>query len=253
MMQFTVASEPSPGRPNEDLAVIGPGWAILLDGATAPEDIDSGCIHDVPWLVRHLGSELVRSLMSTPDMPLVDSLVDAISVTCTAHKATCDLDNPDSPSSTVAMLRQRGIHLDYLLLADSPLVLDLGGDGHPLLLVDDRTAHLSDYSFAGIRAARNKPGGFYVASTQPDAAYEAVRGTMPVDKIRRGALLSDGASRLVDLFDRITWTELLDVLQSGGPSELIARTREVERQGAMPTDGRRRKPHDDATAIFLTR
>lgn len=252
-MQFTIASEASPGKPNDDFAVVGLDWAILLDGATAPEHIDSGCVHDVPWLVRHLGGELASSLIASPDVPLVDSLVDAISMTCNAHKATCDLDNPDSPSATVSLLRRRGPHLDYLLLADSPLVLDLDGDGHPLLLVDDRTAHLPDYSFAGVRAARNKPGGFYVASTLPEAAYEAVRGTMPADHVRRGALLTDGASRLVDLFELMTWTELLDLLQTAGPRELIARTRETERQGALPADGRRRKTHDDATAIYLSR
>lgn len=250
-MQAQCASEPTPGRPNEDYAVIGPGWALLLDGATAPEHIDSGCIHDVPWLVRTLAGELAHGLITRPDMPLAGGLAEAISSTCRAHKATCDLDNPDSPSATVTILRRRGQDLDYLALADSPLLLDIDGQVRPV--VDDRTAHLTDYSYAGIRAARNTPGGFYVASTLPEAAYEAVSGSVPANQVHRAALLSDGASRLVDYFGRMTWAELLDVLRDAGPSGLIARTRQAERQGAGPVDGRRRKVHDDATVIYMSR
>ena len=53
-MRITYATEAAPGRVNEDTAVCGDGWAVVLDGATAPEGVDSGCVHDVRWLVRHL-------------------------------------------------------------------------------------------------------------------------------------------------------------------------------------------------------
>lgn len=248
-MQFIIASEATPGRPNEDYAVIGPTWAAVLDGATAPGHIESGCIHDVPWLVRHLAGELARTLIVYPDVSLPDALAEAIVATCKAHESTCDLTNADSPSSTVAILRKTGGQLDYLSLADSPVIVDLGGNTK--VLVDDRTAHLKDYSYAGVSAARNRSGGFYVASTMPDAAYHAVHGVLPVGEATRAALLTDGASRLVDYFKQITWTELLDILDRKDPSELITRTRDVERQGAGPVDGRRRKKHDDATAVFV--
>ena len=64
------------------------------------------------------------------------------------------------------------------------------------------------------------------------------------------ALLSDGASRLVDRFDLMSWPELLAVLRKAGPTELIARTREVE---ASDPDGMRwprGKASDDATALW---
>jgi Protein phosphatase 2C len=248
-MQFTYASEPDPARPNEDYAICGLSWAAVLDGATAPGHLDSGCVHDVPWLVRHLGGELARTLTTFPDVPLAAGLADAIAATRKAHEATCDLTNPDSPSATVTILRQKGAELEYLALADSPLILDIGGV--PTFIADDRTAHLSDYSFAGVSAARNTPGGFYVASTLPEAAYESVQGSVPVEQVRRAALLTDGASRLVEYFGEMTWAHLLDVLAAAGPSELIARTRAREQQGAGPVDGRRRKLHDDATAVFV--
>lgn len=65
-MQITFASEGVPGRVNEDYAACGTDWAIVLDGATAPAGVDSGCIHDVPWLVRQFAASLARSLSSPP-------------------------------------------------------------------------------------------------------------------------------------------------------------------------------------------
>jgi hypothetical protein len=44
--------------PNEDYAAAGPDWAIVLDGATHFDGVDTGCIHDVPWLVRRLAAAL---------------------------------------------------------------------------------------------------------------------------------------------------------------------------------------------------
>jgi len=244
-----VASEPTPGQVNEDYAIVGQTWAAVLDGATAPPRLASGCIHDVPWLVRHLAGNLAHTLTVDPNMPLPDAVAAVITATCAAHEKTCDLTNPDSPSSTVTVLRLRNGHLDYLALADSPLLVD---DGQVTVITDDRTAHLRDYSYAGVSAARNTPGGFYVASTRPDAAYHAVAGSIPVAAIRRAALLTDGASRLADYFKRLTWAELLTAIITDGPAGVIAATREIERAGGGRLDGRRRKLHDDASIILLT-
>jgi hypothetical protein len=248
-MHVTLATEPTPGRPNEDCAIVGPTWAAVLDGATAPTHLVSGCIHDVCWLVRHLAGELSRTLTLDPAVPLPDALAEAIAATCKAHETTCDLTNRDSPSSTVSIVRFRGDQLDYLTLADSPILLDLNGD--ITVITDDRTAHLSDYSYAGVTAARNTPDGFYVAGILPDAAYQALSGSVAAADVNRAALLTDGASRLVDYFNRMTWTELLTLLDTAGPKELIDQTRTVELLGGGPADGRRRKPHDDATAVLV--
>jgi hypothetical protein len=64
-------------------------------------------------------------------------------------------------------------------------------------------------------------------------------------------LLSDGASRLVDVFGLATWEELLTLLDESGPGELVRRVRAAE---AADPQGRRRprtKSSDDATAIYL--
>jgi hypothetical protein len=249
-MEFLYATEPTPGHANEDFVITGPAWALVLDGASAAPGVDTGCIHDVPWYVRHLGTELARMLTSSPTDALDDTLAEAIAATRRLHEHTCDLTNPDSPSATVVAVRQRDDQLDYLTLADSPLIVDT--DGYVRAITDDRTAHLPDYSHEGVRAARNTPSGFYVASTLPDAAYKAIRGTLATTSVRRAALLSDGAARLVQRFGVMDWRELLELLASDGPNEVIRQTREAElAETEAERATRRGKKHDDATAVLV--
>lgn len=126
-MQITYATAAAPGLANEDFVVAGPDWVLVIDGATAPAGVDSGCAHPVTWLVRNLAGALAARLVTEPDMDLRESLAAAIKATCEAHGGGCDLANPDSPSATVTILRRRRAEVEWLVLADSPLVLDLDG------------------------------------------------------------------------------------------------------------------------------
>jgi predicted P-loop ATPase/GTPase len=90
-MQIVYATEPTPGQVNEDFVITGPTWAVILDGASARPGIDTGCIHDVPWFVRHLGTELARLLTLSPTDPLDYTLAGTITATRALHEHTCDL------------------------------------------------------------------------------------------------------------------------------------------------------------------
>jgi hypothetical protein len=245
-MQTTFATNAGGERPNEDYAVCGPDWAVLLDGATPLDDVDSGCIHDVPWLVRRLAAGIVACLIRD-QMPLPDVLAEAIQRTCDAHARSCDLSNPDSPSSTVAIVRARDEVLDYLVLGDSPVILRRGQEIVPIR--DDRADHLPGgrpYSAGLVRRWRNTPGGFWVGSTSERAAREAVTGS--AKGVAEAALLTDGVTRLVERYGA-TWAELFSALEgTGGPDAVIRWVREQE-QAAPPPLGKR---HDDATAILVS-
>lgn len=247
-MQTTFATDPgSPGKPNEDYAICGPDWAVILDGATAPGGVDSGCVHDVPWLVRHLAQDIAGQLVIGSALPLADILATAIVSTCRYHSGTCDLSNPDSPSSTVAIVRERDGLPDYLVLGDSPVIL-WRGDGTVQPVADNRTDYLPGgrpYSVELVRRCRNVPGGFWVASTKPEAAYEAVSGS--AEGIASAALLTDGVTRLADRYG-MHWDEMLAILQHQGPAALIRRVRQAE-DADPPAYG---KVHDDATAIWAS-
>ena len=244
-MLVDFATEATPGLANEDYVVAGPGWAVVLDGATPRPGVDSGCTHGPAWLVRHLGGELAGRLSLQGQDPLADVLAESIKATSAAHGDSCALDNRDSPSATVAMLRWSGTAVEWLVLADSPILLDVGTEVR--LIRDDRVDKLPSYTTEAVRAARNSAGGFWVASTRPEAAYQALTGQ--AQGVRRAALLSDGAARLVERFGLMQWDELLDLLDAEGPAELIRRTRRAEEGNRA--EGRRGKRFDDATALLV--
>ncbi len=248
-MQVTWASEAGGKRPNEDYAVTGPGWAVVLDGATAPPDTDSGCIHDVRWLVRQLAAA-VAARMPTAALSLADLLAEAITDVRRAHGGTCDLASPDSPASTVAMCRVSGSALEYLSLADSAVLHARPGQAAEVFL-DERTGDPPGgrpRPNEVARLLRNQPGGFWVASTSPEAAYEAVHGTCDLAGDSSVLLLTDGVTRLADFYGQ-TWESLAATACAKGPDALITAVRRWEDE-QPPRYGKR---HDDATAVYMTR
>lgn len=249
-MEIRSACQPAPDRRppavNEDLVLSGPDFVIVLDGATAPAWLDSGCRHTVAWLVGRLGGQLVVPLLGRSGAPLADLLADAIAAVRAEHADSCDLANPDSPSSTVSIVRATAEKVDHLVLADSPIVLR-SPDQRVTVVADDRIDLLPEYTFEAVRRLRNQPGGFWVASTEPKAAYEAVAGTTERADVEVVALLTDGASRYVERYGH-TWEDLVDVLDEAGPQALIDRVREYDTNAAAGTF--RGKRHDDASAVI---
>ncbi|MFE9422423.1 protein phosphatase 2C domain-containing protein [Kitasatospora sp. NPDC006697] len=245
-MRIGYLTEAMPGRPgNEDFVLAGDGFAVVLDGATAG-GAATGCVHDVAWLARTLGAELARILVARPELALREVLRAGVLALRELHGGGCDLENPDSPSATVAMVRWGSGRLDHLVLADSPVLVELAG-GELLTVLDDRVEHLPGYDLATVSRLRNAPGGFWVAGTRPEAADEALTGSHPIGEVRRFAVLTDGVSRLVERYGW-SWRQLLEVLEKAGPGELVAAVREAER--ADPPGRFAGKRHDDATVLF---
>ncbi|MEU4605124.1 protein phosphatase 2C domain-containing protein [Kribbella sp. NPDC023972] len=249
-MEIRSISLPAPDRRppavNEDLVLSGPDFVVVLDGATAPKGVDSGCRHTVAWLVAQLGAQLTVPLLARSTAPLPELLADAIATVGVGHAGTCDLANPDSPSSTVAMIRVGPNTVEHLVLADSPVVMR-SPTGKVSVHSDDRIDLLPEYSVEAISRLRNQPGGFWVASTEPGAAYEAVTGTTDRADAEVVAVLTDGAARYAERYGH-TWDDLVDVLTSSGPRTLVERvwTHDAD---ASP-DSFRGKRYDDATAVL---
>ena len=261
-MQITTHTSPATVRPNEDFVAAGPDWVMVLDGATPRPGVDSGCVHGPTWLVHQLAAAMARYLTIMTKPVLADVLASAIDYTRINHEVYgCDLANPDSPSSTVAMLRANRLDdtVDYLVLGDSPILLDL--DGALVRVEDLRSAQLPSYTAEAVRAARNQEGGFWVAAAVPAAAQYAVTGTVRAGDLQRAALLTDGMTRYVDRLRLGTWSDLLNDLADGaGMADVVHRIRAAETrllpELSTEPSGRIVKRHDDATAalcLFETR
>lgn len=258
-MLTSAASEPSnPTATNLDWAGTAGYTAIVLDGLT--EGTETGCIHGTAWYVHQLGARL---LLHAGDIAttLPDALTRAISEVAAQHQNTCDLHHPGSPCTTVTMIRHQANELEYLVLADSPLVIDTGGQ--PLVVIDEAEKEFSatlernarggtTEEFLGLihdqQQYRNKSGGYWVAQVNPEAAHHALTGT--VEDARGALLLSDGAALLVTEFHELTWQGLLDLAYQSGPQELINATRKLEALDPDRTRWPRYKVSDDATAIL---
>ncbi len=270
-MRVCSASDPAPGRlENEDVVFRFGPLVGVLDGATVPEGFDTGCVHGPAWYVRHLAARIGLAVAARPAATLMSSLAAAILAVRADHDGACDLDHPGTPSSTVCLLREGGDQVDYLVLCDSPLVLDT--DGGIDVVDDDRletaladlrrlAAALPDGETDPVtrfrravtvqRTRMNRTHGYWAAAGDPDAAYHALTGTVPLrgpGALRRAVLLSDGASCAVEQFGLFDWAGLVEVVTVEGPAGLIDRVRAAERN--HPDRLRRRKRTDDASVVL---
>ncbi|GAA1363670.1 hypothetical protein [Catellatospora chokoriensis] len=239
------------GRVNEDFTAATATAAVLVDGAGIPGSA-AVCRHGVAWYAVRLGGSLLGLLSLHPDRGLTAVLAAAIEQVTAEHRDTCDVADPISPSAAVAVLRLSGDRLDHLVLGDAVLVLDRCA-GAPLVVTDPREvviARTYESELAGkaegseeyrrilreLRAHRNRPGGFWVAKDDPKAADEAQTGSCAIADLSGAALLSNGASRIVDRFGLTDWPGALAVLAADGPAAVIDRVRQAEARHATAAD-----------------
>jgi hypothetical protein len=269
-MHVAFATQPAPGgAANEDFIVATTEAVILLDGASVPQGLEIGCRHGTAWYVGRLGTRLLDQLTDQPDQQLTDALAAAIRAVASLHADTCQLDHPGGPSAAVALLREADQTIDYLVLADTTILLDAPAGIQ--VISDDRLAQVAITEHSAmhreatgslthqrryaelvteLRRHRNQVEGYWVASSVPDAAYHALSGSVPRHEMRGAALLSDGATRLVDRFGTMAWPQLLGLLDREGPSALIMQTRQAESADPEGRRWPRSKRHDDASAVL---
>lgn len=264
---LTATSPGHAGRPNEDFVGDVPGAVVLLDGAgiTGTEAI---CRHGVAWYSHTLGRSLLGRLACESGIDLVGALAESIDEVAGYHRHTCDIANPSSPQSTVAILRFEDDRADFLVLADAYVALDMV-EARPQVLTDTRevdvrhectlrlrglSAGTLEYEQAlssaieALRARRNRPGGYWTAKDDPQAATEAVTGGVPLRQLNGAALFSNGASRIVDPYGLSRWPTVLELARTLGPDEILRQVREAEKGGAGSLPGFQQP--DDATVAY---
>jgi hypothetical protein len=271
-VRVSLVTDPSaPDWPNEDFAAITPGTAVLIDGAGSPGGRETGCVHGVAWYARTLGGLLAAGATGSRG-PLADVLAEGISQVSQMHASTCDLAHPGTPSATVIIARYNSGELEYLVLADSLLLLQ-PRHGGPVVITDTRLEDIAaelrpDYyqlrpgtpEHQAARLAyiteldkrRNQPGGYWSAAADPAAAGEAITGSTHASGLAAVALLSDGVGRLADRYRIATWPQIAATLAEHGPGEVIRQLRNAEASDPQGQRWPRSKIRDDATALYWT-
>ncbi|MFE4828381.1 protein phosphatase 2C domain-containing protein [Streptomyces sp. NPDC056672] len=264
MQAITSSQAGSPTKTNEDWISVDSGLIVVLDGATARTD--TGCVHGVSWFAENLGSAIQENA-SSGSVPLVSALQRSILHVADLHPE-CDLKHPGSPSAAVGVVRI-GESLEYLVLGDVSLVLN---DGSEFIVVtdprvsstaraarDEADRHLIGSPKkqeallkmkAGELAAKNREGGYWIATSEPSGVAHALTGSISLDRIREVALFTDGAARIVDLFEDLDWGHAFKYLRAGNPSELIRRTRKLEESDPLGARWPRNKKSDDASIVY---
>jgi len=265
-MPTAAASLPA-GAPgdNEDWFSASPGLVVVLDGATARTA--TGCRHGISWFAARLGSALSDG---GADLPLSAVLATGIDRVAASHPQ-CDLGHEGTPSAAVGMVRLRDSWAEYLVLGDVSVVLDTttgisvvsdervsrtamaerrAADGYPLGSEQKNLAlvRMKRVELAG----RNRAGGYWIAAADPAAARHALTGRIAAGDLRRFAVLTDGAARIVTLFGELSWRELLDAAQRDGPEAVLRRVRAAERSDPGGVRWPRNKRSDDATLAVTT-
>ena len=263
-MRTQVATDAgSSAAPSEDRVLVSPSVLVVLDGATARTG--TGCIHGVAWYA----DQLATAVMGCAHLGPAGALTAAISRTAAMHRDTCDLRHPGTPSAAVGIVQVEDDRLRYLVLGDVTIVVDAGPA--ELVVSDARVdgtaqaeraeadalpAGSPEKAAALVRmkhaelAARNTAGGYWIAAAEPNAVEHALIGEVPLAEVRRAAILTDGAARVVDLFQLCDWPEALAVLATDGPRELINRVRSTEASDPRGERWPRNKVSDDATVVY---
>ena len=255
----------SDDKKSEDWVSATAELIVVLDGQTARTD--TGCSHGVAWYTAHLGAALVAAA-TDPGTPLDKALAAAIEATAKLHP-DCDLTSPATPGAAVAVVRL-GPRIDYLVLGDVTIALDTGR--RVQVIVDDRVERTAvperryvdrfpigspEKAEGLIRmkhaelAARNTAGGFWVAAADPTAARHAITGSVDANKVKRLAVLTDGATRIVTPFRALRWPSLLALLDSAGPAALVQRVRALEAADPLGKKWPRNKQSDDASVVYV--
>jgi serine/threonine protein phosphatase PrpC len=251
----------NPDRPTEDRIFTTANAVIILDGASEPDPTD----RNGGWYAETLGQEIQNLLVINPGRKLAEIVAEAIRNITDRHNLS-----PGGPSATVSIARWTDHLLDLFVLGDSPIVT-LTRDGQIRELVDHRLEQVAQPERARLdevdddtamreawraliaaeRAARNVPGGYWIAETNPAAANEAVNASHSIGTISTILMMTDGLSDGVDHY-RIpaTYAEAAEIARRD-PKVLVDLVHATEESDPDCVRWPRSKRHDDKSLAII--
>lgn len=255
-----IAHRANPDRPSQDRIFTTPNAVIVLDGASEP----TATHHDGGWYAETLGRQLRDQLHADPAQDLRDLVAEAIRQLVERYRLV-----PGGPSSTVSIVRWDANRVHALALGDSPIVVATT-DGQLFRLVDHRLdgialeerLRLRDVDqdreqtawqelVVAERAARNTPGGYWIAEASPEAAEHALCASWKVDEVRSVLVMTDGVAVGVDQYHVPERLSDAITLAQNDPGDLVDLVHDTEAHDPDRTRWPRAKRHDDKAAALV--
>lgn len=252
------------GAQNQDAYIIGDNFAGVFDGASNHSNTKNGGQNAV-WYVHTLAQAVKDSLSST--LPLEAAVHEAIAATAQQFRGT----PAECPTSTVALARWSDRGVETYVLGDSYIIL-MGLGQHARVISDlrmqkfgdnlrqlyrkrlrassgfDKEHHaiLEQLQIAQL-GARNVPGGYWIAGSDPDASAHGLKQSFPRDQYTSLMLATDGGITprtygLLSDFDELSANNLF---------ELLRQTHAAEENDSEGLKWPRSKRHDDKTLVFV--
>jgi hypothetical protein len=258
-----------PPEQSADRIFVTTNAVIVLDGATAfvPVEVSAQAYAD------HLGGRIADLLTAAPEAGLRAILAAAITDTATRLQLRAG----ESPWSTVAILREGPEALDALVLGDSSVRWGTNAGAGIGWVADHRLAALPiprrELYRRRLRAGagydrrhrellrelqtqqrryQNTAHGYWIAETDPRAAYRALVTAIPRTRARWAVLATDGAFGPLTHLGVRTWSDIA-ALDADGLRLLLDRCHAWERD--QDPHGRRfprAKRHDDKTLAAVS-
>jgi hypothetical protein len=199
-----------------------------------------------------------------PSEPLPSLLAQSIEKIARTHALTPDT----APSTTVSLVRWDASTTEALVLGDSPVVA-LTRTVEIRQVRDDRLEDVARPERRRLRAAmadrhalhrqlvdaersgRNRPGGYWIAAAEPEAAWHARYATWSTFAVDAILVVTDGVARGVDRYGALpSWDSAISTARRC-PSSLIDAVHGFEASDPDRVRWPRSKRHDDKTVAVV--
>lgn len=262
---------------NEDAWGQAEGVVWALDGATgvAPQPYLGGP-SDAAWFAQVISDHLAAAFAT--GQPTSSAIAQAVGEAARAATGLCDIAGIatfELPSACLVAARETASGLELTNLGDSVIVWRASGGvatpfgTTPLAALEETLHRVLDAALAagrsraeGVAEARalarenrklmNSPEGYWILDLSgdgvPHAEIDICASQGPVDVL----VMTDGFSRLVELYGVYDWDGLLDRALEVGLAPLHDELRAIEAADEDCIRHQRFKARDDATAILLS-
>lgn len=274
--EYKLLCEKGSGNYNEDVVGICKKGAWVLDGATGLNNKnliseESDAKWYVSWWNKYLSENLNKN---KPLKEIVLNGLENIKREYLLKLNGLEIQELDTPSASVVIIKFHKSKLEYFLLGDCTLMFkDLNKN---LLIKDERVCKFDDDIFRKMdnlnkiekltidekkkillpfiienRLKKNSEEGYWILEFNKEAVEKAVHGFIDIENEAKIIMSSDGFSCAWDRYNIFNKNEIIEIGQYKGIEYIKNETRKLEDKDKKGLIFPRFKKSDDSSCVYL--
>lgn len=274
--EYKLLCEKGSGNYNEDVVGICKKGAWVLDGATGLNNKnliseESDAKWYVSWWNKYLSENLNKN---KPLKEIVLNGLENIKREYLLKLNGLEIQELDTPSASVVIIKFHKSKLEYFLLGDCTLIFkDLNKN---LLIKDERVCKFDDDIFRKMdnlnkiekltidekkkillpfiienRLKKNSEEGYWILEFNKEAVEKAVHGFINIENEAKIIMSSDGFSCAWDRYNIFNKNEIIEIGQYKGIEYIKNETRKLEDKDKKGLIFPRFKKSDDSSCVYL--